>query len=100
MDMQTLTYIGSFLTAIVGMYIAESIRRKNHADAAKSLTDAAETILDMKEKELQVCKQERSMLYVYTDYLLTGIRILTAQLNQAKIPPDFIPRMIEVFRDK
>jgi hypothetical protein len=93
---QDLYFIAAFITAAVGTYMAESIRKKNAADTAKALTDTAMNIVNQKDEDIKELRQQNSILRLYIQYLLTGIGQLRSQLGQ--IIPTFTPKSLDEFQ--
>lgn len=94
---EILSYIAALITAVVGLWLAESIRSKNKADAAESLTAAAENIVESVRASNTELKQENSLLRLYVQYLLTGIAQLRGQLG-AEVPV-FTPKSLDEFKN-
>lgn len=94
MNWEILSYIAAVMTAVVGWYLAESVRSKNAADTTKTLTDAAVAIVNEKDEELKEMRLERTYRKLYVAYLLNGIDKLTLQIDDE---PLFVPKTLEEF---
>lgn len=93
-----ISYLAALLTAVVGMFLAFSVRRKNLADADESLTSSAKNVVDMLNIAIENLKAERVVLKLYIEYLLVGIDRLLEQLKAKKVTPLFIPKSVDTFR--
>jgi hypothetical protein len=98
MDLSPLYYLGAFITAMVGFFLSESVRKKNEASTAQSLTESAMKMLEAKDKEMLECKEEKKSLRLYIAYLLTGIKLLQKQIRGFE-PPEFNPLTIDEFQN-
>lgn len=96
MQWENLSYIAALITAVVGLILAESIRRRNNADTAESLSSAARNIVESIESANKELKHENSVLRLYVQYLLTGINQLRIQLG--KEMPVFTPKSLDDFK--
>ncbi len=91
--------IGALLTALAGFYIANSIKRKNEADAAESLTSGAMKMVEAKDKEIIDLQKDIALLRLYITYLLTGIKVLRKQVVEAQTTPCFDPIPVEEYKE-
>lgn len=80
MDITAAPILATLLTSIVGFYLAFSIRRKNDADAASALIDAADKVLSMYKGRVEELKADVACLKHYIEYLRTQIDLLYTAL--------------------
>lgn len=97
MDFTSLSYIAAFITAIVGFYASDAIRRRNEASATQAITDSAMRLVDAKDKDNQNLRLENLMLKLYIEYLKTGVRLLSIQITRDNKEPEFNPQSLERF---
>lgn len=83
--------IVSILVSLVGMSISLSTRRKAHADAADSITKAAQNIVTANQHEMDRLRVVDIRHEKYINYLLEGIIRLQRQLRRHKLKPNFNP---------
>lgn len=98
MSWDILSPIGAAITALVGWYLAESIRNKNKADTAASLTEAAVKLVDQRDDDIKELKSERTQLRLYIAYLLGGIEALRGQIKGEEVV--FTPKTLEEFQNR
>lgn len=98
MPWDILSPIGAAITALVGWYLAESIRNKNKADTAATITEAAVKLVDQRDEDIKELKAERAQLRLYIAYLLGGIEALRGQIKGDAIV--FTPKTLEEFQNK
>lgn len=98
MPWDILSPIGAAITALVGWYLAESIRNKNKADTAATITEAAMKVVDQRDEEIKELKSERTQLRLYIAYLLGGIEAQRGQIKGEGVV--FTPKTLEEFQNR
>jgi hypothetical protein len=99
MQTELIISIVSLLTAITGIYIARSTKKKNEGEATLAITEAAEKIVTMREKDAKLsedkidllCK-EVSQLRNYVNYLHDWIEIAVDGGKRPETYDEFLKR--------
>jgi len=68
-DWALVSALGALVTAIAGLVVAVSTRRKDKGDAALSITSAAEKAVAMREKDITALAAKVETLTLYVEYL-------------------------------
>lgn len=92
------TIIAALLTAVGSTYIAESLRKKNEGDAAKSLIEGAMDMVEVKSKEIEQLKADQTILRLYAGYLHNGVELLQQQIIKKGEIPIFDPKPLEEYK--
>jgi hypothetical protein len=73
MNWEILSYAAALLTALIGWYLAESVRKNNQANEASTLTGAALQLVNYKDKEIEILRSEIFILKLYLSHLVDEI---------------------------
>ena len=81
---ESLNVVATLLTAIVGFLIAFSIRRKNDADAAVSITSASKNVLIMYETQITALQAQVKHLQCYMAYMHNYMELLVTFIPETR----------------
>ena len=110
MDNSTITSIIALIVAVGGVITAFAARRKNNAEAADVITEAAMKLLDplnkridalellteQQEKELEILRPLPGIVTAMTK----GIHVLISQIREAGLEPKWTPETMPVPEQK
>ena len=95
---EALPYLAAIIASATGLYLAVATRKKDEANAADSLSNTAQKVLDMQSRQLERMEKDKQEAEEYAIYLVNGMYRLVEQLEDIGVHPVFKPKAINKYK--